>query len=336
MSVSIHVISAQDPIILHSYDWNYGVSPFDELLPHMTHAPATLILSLSWTMLLPARFERMLQALRAYTAQRPWHRFVFLANMQQEKALFDTHHLHSLFCPHNAFLDERLYFPMEREQQWQALINARRKRFKRIHLVQELSSCCFITYATPDDDLAYDAELFRDIPHLHRPQYQGTSIQQCFNTEQLREYYARSACGLILSDMEGGCFSAAEYLLCGLPVVSTPNVGGRNVFFHNDYTYYCHANTHGVRLAVEAAQTCTLSPQEIRKTCLERMVYFRIKYMEMLYAEAAVHGHASTFHCKFEEIFSNKMITHYPSIEDAIQHLHTLGICDSVKPHRLS
>ncbi len=327
MAFSIHIVSAQDPLILHGYDWNYGVTPFSELLPHITHAPATLLLSLSWTMLLKKRFTYMLKALQAYTTQRPLHRLVFLANMPEEKALFDQHSLHSIFCPHNTFLDERLYHPLRREKVWQGIITARLRPFKRIHLVQELNSCCLITYPTAHDDRHYDEQLWQNIPHLHRPQYEGTTFKNIFNEATLREYFARSHCGLTLSHAEGGCFAANEYLLCGLPVVSTPSIGGRDVFFHPEYTYYCHPNTNGVRLAVEAAQKCPISPMDIRKVCLDRMGFFRQRYTEMLEAEAKVHGYASTYSCDLQKIFVNKMITPYPHKEAAIKHLASLGIC---------
>ncbi len=328
MALSVHVVSAANPIILHSYDWKYGVSPFDQLLPNLSQAPTTLLLSLSWTVLLRPRLERLIQDYKAYMRQRPQHRFVFLANMPEEDVLLRKHGLHSIFCPHNAFLDERLYIPLEREKLWQGIINSRMRPFKRIHLAAELDSCCLITYATKDSDYEYDASLWQVMPQLYRPQYEGKTIKTYFTAEQLREYYARSACGLILSASEGGCFASSEYLLCGLPVVSTLNEGGRNVFFHKDYTYFCQPTTQGVRLATEAALQCRASAQDIRNLCLERMGYFRQKYVEMLYAEAAAHGYASTFHCDLQKIFCNKMITPYATMEDAVAYLTSVGICE--------
>lgn len=40
----------------------------------------------------------------------------------------------------------------------------------------------------------------------------------------------RGEVGLALSELEGACWASTEYLLCGLPVVSTPCSGGREVW----------------------------------------------------------------------------------------------------------
>ncbi len=330
MPFLVHTVSQQDPIILHGYDWAGGLHPFSQLLPHITHAPATLLLSLSWTLLDKSRFRFMLKELAAYKQARPQHRIVILANMQEEKALLDHHNIPNILCSTNAFLDERLYFPLERDKVWQGIITARMRPFKRIHLVQELTSCCLITYPTYDDDAEYDAQLRRDVPHLSRPQYENGVFKTFFKEATLREYIARSHCGLALSEAEGGCFAAIEYLLCGLPVVSTPNLGGRNIFLHPDYSYFCHPNTHGVRLAVEAAQKCSTSPLDIRENCLSNMGYFRSKYIELLEEEAKIHGYGSTYTCDFPKIFCNKMITAYADVTTAIHYLARAGICESI------
>mgnify|MGYP006234474903 CR=1 FL=1 len=37
-----------------------------------------------------------------------------------------------------------------------------------------------------------------------------------------------------MSSAEGAMYSSVEYLLCGLPIVSTKSTGGRDVFFTNE------------------------------------------------------------------------------------------------------
>ena len=43
-----------------------------------------------------------------------------------------------------------------------------------------------------------------------------------------------SQVGLCLSKSEGAMFASIEYLLCGLPIVSTKSVGGRDIFFTDE------------------------------------------------------------------------------------------------------
>ena len=46
---------------------------------------------------------------------------------------------------------------------------------------------------------------------------------------------AQAKCGLALSEVEGACFASAEYFLCGLPVVDTAALGGRDVLYPFEY-----------------------------------------------------------------------------------------------------
>lgn len=45
-------------------------------------------------------------------------------------------------------------------------------------------------------------------------------------------------------------FASMEYLLCGLPIVSTPSIGGRDVFFDKDYVEIVEPDPHAVKEAV--------------------------------------------------------------------------------------
>jgi glycosyltransferase involved in cell wall biosynthesis len=42
---------------------------------------------------------------------------------------------------------------------------------------------------------------------------------------------ARAVVGLCLSTVEGSNYASMEYMLAGLPIVSTPSIGGREVYF---------------------------------------------------------------------------------------------------------
>lgn len=69
------------------------------------------------------------------------------------------------------------------------------------------------------------------MPFMKFPQYENGHYVHYFSIDKINEIYGQSRCGLILSAEEGACFAAMEYLLCGLPVVTTPNIGGRDEFF---------------------------------------------------------------------------------------------------------
>jgi len=69
----------------------------------------------------------------------------------------------------------------------------------------------------------------------------------------------------MLSAMEGACFSSSEYLLCGIPVVSTKSLGGRD-FWYNDYnSIICDDNEDSVAESVEFFKNNPRDGERIRK-----------------------------------------------------------------------
>ena len=114
-------------------------------------------------------------------------------------------------------------------------MNAHMSPYKRIELAKLVPDCCLITYLVKGVSQSEEyAKRILSLPYMSFPQFDGSTWQR-YDTNQICEIYAQSRCGLILSSEEGACFAATEYLLCGLPVVTTPSVGGREAFFDPDY-----------------------------------------------------------------------------------------------------
>ena len=51
------------------------------------------------------------------------------------------------------------------------------------------------------------------------------------NDEEVNNFLNQCKVGIILSEVEGANYASIQYLLAGLPVVSTKSKGGRDVFF---------------------------------------------------------------------------------------------------------
>lgn len=60
----------------------------------------------------------------------------------------------------------------------------------------------------------------------------------------------KSRCGLALSKTEGSMNATTEYLLCGIPIVSTPSKGGRDLWFTPHNHILCPPTPEGVAQAV--------------------------------------------------------------------------------------
>ena len=71
------------------------------------------------------------------------------------------------------------------------------------------------------------------------------------NIKEVSNFINKCRVGLCLSSEEGGMYASTQYLLCGLPVVTTNNIGGRNTFFHPDYVYYAEDDSRDIAHGVE-------------------------------------------------------------------------------------
>jgi glycosyltransferase involved in cell wall biosynthesis len=80
---------------------------------------------------------------------------------------------------------------------------------------------------------------------------------------------SRAAVGLCLSPYEGAMQASMEYLLAGLPVVSTPARGGRDTFYRSEYCIIADANPRSVREAVDELQRRAIPREYVRTRTLE-------------------------------------------------------------------
>jgi glycosyltransferase involved in cell wall biosynthesis len=102
------------------------------------------------------------------------------------------------------------------ESRFDAVYNARAKSFKRHELSTLVKSKVFLAYDWKKSDVDLDTfhprELYRNI--------KGSEVAAILHKARV---------SLMLSQEEGACYASLEYLLCGMPVVSTPSTGGRSI-----------------------------------------------------------------------------------------------------------
>ena len=88
--------------------------------------------------------------------------------------------------------------------------------------------------------------------------------------------------GLILSRVEGQCLASMEYLLCGIPVVSTESKGGRDAFFDEAYVVIAKDNSAAVSKAVDTLKTRNLDPKFIRHSTLKKVTDHRSRFCDLI------------------------------------------------------
>ena len=80
----------------------------------------------------------------------------------------------------------------------------------------------------------------------------------------------------MLSKAEGACYASAEYLLCGLPLVTTKSIGGRDVFYDDAYTLVVDDTPEAVREGVRQMIERDISPEFIRRETLKKLSPHRV------------------------------------------------------------
>ena len=143
-------------------------------------------------------------------------------------------------CNLNAFIDENLFRPRMMQKQFDAVCVARPVAWKRVPLARLVGNLAIVRGPEIGDA---DYEDIERVPHTY------------INEEQLSprgvaHVLAASRVGLALSAAEGACFASSECLLSGLPVVSTPSRGGRDIWYDADNSVICEPRPEAVRDAV--------------------------------------------------------------------------------------
>ncbi len=195
-----------------------------------------------------------------------------LANSPKEEKGLRRFGIDAFHCHQNAFLDYNRYGVLSYPQKYSCVILSRITPFKRLELAAELRNYLLIgRWSARESD--YGKQVMANL--------QGVSWKKKVYSFRIQHQFNRARCGVILSGVEGANFVSTEYLLCGLPVVSTPSIGGRDVFFSPDNAVIVDPAADAVRNAVENIRT-DWDRQGIRQQTIRRMQHFRHRLQEKI------------------------------------------------------
>lgn len=333
---------SQNPLIFHSYNFGNICSPVKQLASYIRYEKNIhFVLTLNWSIRPKNKLEQFVKAYHFYAKKYPNLIVTVLANEPEELELLRAHHIRSELCNQNALLDERCYTIHPVEKRYRAISNSRMASYKRLELLRNVEDCALITYFLDPSDHQYEDYILGHsgnphpaCPNLICPQFDGKRWAW-YDTNQICKMLSASQCGVILSAEEGACFAAVEYLLCGLPVVTTPNIGGRDAMFDADYVIWADPNPDSVAKAVKKAISLSISPQEIRKKTIEKMHKERKIYCDILNSIAREEGIEKDFHKEWDDFYINKLLNNMSEKESVI-YLNNSGINTYYSiPHRI-
>ncbi|MFY9291618.1 MAG: glycosyltransferase [Methylorubrum rhodinum] len=154
------------------------------------------------------------------------------------------------------------------EPEYDALYNARYSPYKRIELAAKVERLCLISRGWNTSQVGALRAL---VPNAYIPNIGENDQPRVLVPKEIASIAARSRCGLMLSGIEGQTRAIMEYLLCGLPVVTTPNYGGRDRFLTPSNSLFAGPDPMSVAATVRMVPEIGFDRHEIRAEALRAM-----------------------------------------------------------------
>jgi glycosyltransferase involved in cell wall biosynthesis len=205
----------------------------------------------------------------------------------------------ALLLNHNLGVSETIFTPLpDREVRFDALYIASLSAGKRIELAAAIDRVAYVTYlpTAPSGETRQLLAHLGGLAPAHRvlnPFRDGVPV--ALKAADVNEACNSAAVGLCLSAVEGAMVASMEYLLAGLPIVTTPSTGGRDVFFDPEYCITVRPDPRTVREAVEALRRRGIPRQYIRERTLAKMEPQRGAFLELLDGVLERQGSAPRF-----------------------------------------
>jgi glycosyltransferase involved in cell wall biosynthesis len=259
----------------------------------------------------PSAYELGIHAfLTKHLSLFPKHAFTFLANNPAQVGIFERARIPHLFVNQNALADESTFRVLPGEsKQFDAIYNAVCAPFKRHGLARDVDNLALVTYfrgGQPNDYFREHARLLADAAWLNYPDDRpAESGYRHIESPELCQWLNRSRTGLCLSEREGAMFASIEYLLSGVPVVTTPSIGGRDVFFNDDCALTVPAEPAAVAAGVREMAARRLDPHAVRARTLQRMAEHRRRLVDFIVRTAQAQGvgldEGAVYACNFPQ-----------------------------------
>ena len=251
----------RSPRIIAAFEMDFlrNLDAFKKAIPKSEKF--TLLLQLGWSAELPEVAGELQSRLAEAKNAFPEARFIILCNTAKEVDILQVFS-EVYLAQHNAFLDPRRY-PLAKsgKKQYDALYIARITPFKRHELAAKINNLHLIG-SFSEKERAYFESTIKNFSHAKWSQKVPSFL--------IGREIGKAACGLALSATEGAMFSCGEYTLCGVPVVNTHNLGGRDTLLPEFAVKVADDTPESVAEAVDYWVNNPIPPHEIRQGFIEK------------------------------------------------------------------
>lgn len=242
-----------------------------DILPLLFQRSTTYVLIWIPAAFNKSSFDIAITALESQAPKSDPRKVTWLCNTPAQTAWAQEAGFSSLFCNHNAFINEDVFSPLPGSlKNYDLVINSRPESWKRPWLASGIEKLAVI------QGFNHRKEDYYDLNQLN-PLYINKSR---LTASEVNKIYNQSKVGGIFSGSEGACLSSSEYLLAGIPVISTASEGGRDVFYNKFNSFLCDPDpqsvSEGVKLVIQGIESNQYKPLHIRNMHLAQANGMRV------------------------------------------------------------
>jgi glycosyltransferase involved in cell wall biosynthesis len=213
------------------------------------------------------------------------------------------------YCNKNCLLDEGIYRPLrDAVPRFDAVYDARLSPVKRHLLASSVQRLALIYYPWPDDDAGYVAEVRRRLSHAHYFNHPDGGAFRMLSAAEVNACLNECRVGLCLSQEEGAMYASTQYLLSGLPIVTTPSLGGRDVWYEEGHVAIVPPDAAAVSDAVRELAARKVPRETIRKATLHKVAQHRNRFIGLVQSIYDQLGVDRCFADEWPRIFVNRMV----------------------------
>lgn len=303
-----------NPLIFYSgsYGGQADKTVFDDIfLPRQNEKIINLQL-VAWCHENPENAKNLVKWSEKYTCNKN-HRIIFFANSELEAQAIRDAGGESFFMHQNALVDSNLFKIIcldIAEKKYNAVYNAQFLSFKRHELASKIKKLALLSYHM---DPLYYSDVILNLPEytLANKLLPDNGLSW-LGYNEVNNIYNDSYCGLCLSSEEGGMHASMEYLLAGIPVVSTESKGGRDFFFNSTNSIIVPDDSQAVLDAVNYyCNNLTIDKMwEIRIDAIKMQNRELLKYKKLINTLLSSFGVDINVDLLWEHIYRDKLIGH--------------------------